>query len=85
MPQTGPVVIRLDPELAARLTELEARLAPALEAAGDLAHAARTLLEIVPPHVSPVVLVRDRVAPLQAALDAFLDAAGTILEEQRPA
>lgn len=71
MPQTEPISLELTPELQAKIDEFEARLAPVLEDAAALAQAADELLAFIPAQASPVVLVRDRLAPLQAALDSM--------------
>jgi hypothetical protein len=44
-----------------------------LEAASAIAAEAAKLLEFIPPEVSPVVVTRDRLAGLQAAVDNFRD------------
>lgn len=80
MAQTGPIRIELSPELTAKLREVREELVPLIEDANALADAAEELLAFVPGEVSPVVIVRDRLAPLQAALDSFRGHAAVIAE-----
>lgn len=72
-----PAQITLKPSA---LEDLDADARRLLVAAADLGNAAEQLLGMVPPEVNPVVIVRQHLAELQAARDAFLDAAGDVLE-----
>lgn len=84
MPAHAAITVHLDDELSAKLRELRDELVPALEAAGQLAHETGLLLNFVPPDVNPIVLVRERLVGLQAARDAFVEAAGPLLEHRQP-
>lgn len=64
----------------AALDDLDADARRLLESSVDLANAVEQLLAPIPPEVNPVVVTRDLLAGVQAARDAFLDAAEDVLE-----
>jgi hypothetical protein len=82
MAQSVPVKLELSPELRDALDRIRRDLAPVIDAAGELMTTATDLLDFIPPEVSPVVVTRDRLAELQAAVDNFRNAAQAYLEER---
>jgi hypothetical protein len=73
------ITVRLDDDVRDRIDEVRAELVPALQAAADLATAARELIDFVPGSASPIVLPRQRLAALQAAVDNFTDVGAALL------
>jgi hypothetical protein len=63
---------------------LDTATIPTLDAAAELATTADELLAFIPPDVNPVVITRQRLAALQAALDAFTQDAAPLLELEGP-
>lgn len=56
------------------------KLADPLTAGLELAQELEDLLAIFPPEVNPFPIARQMLAPVQAALDAFVEAVGPVLE-----
>lgn len=79
MPAHATITVKLDDDLK---DHLDTKLKPALQAAGELAAEADRLLTLAPGDVNPVLYTRAMLAPLQASLDAFRDAAADLVHEE---